>query len=80
MPKNCEVRDGLFTEYRLAVKEWVGSINNLEEAGDFHGQNLFDRVEEMRFRALIAKNVYENHIADHGCGSYAESYDVDIPA
>jgi hypothetical protein len=59
MEKRCETRDRLFNEYREALQEWVASINKLEEE---------DRVEETRFRAMVARHQYENHIADHGCG------------
>ena len=58
MEKRCETRDRLFNEYREALQEWVASINNLEDEA---------HVEETRFRAMVARHQYENHIANHNC-------------
>jgi len=66
LEKHCEMRDHLFSEYRQRVREWVASINTLHERSDY----LEDLVEEKRFRALLARNQYLNHIADHHCSLF----------
>jgi hypothetical protein len=62
----CEIRDRLFGEYRDGVKVWVESVNSLVD----HDRQWEERVEEARFRALVAKSQYENHIAEHDCALF----------
>ena len=63
----CKTRDRLFTEYRQTVKEWVESINKLEDEKNVYNERMLDRVDEMRFRANLAKTLYENHLTHHNC-------------
>jgi hypothetical protein len=63
----CQERERLFADYREAVTLWVASVNILADQSDLSDQNLTSRIEEKRFNALIAKDLYENHIAAHDC-------------
>lgn len=68
MERACRSRDRLFVAYRHAVRDWVAAINCLGK--NTHDPNLMGRIEDTRFRALTARAAYQNHVADHGCGSY----------
>jgi hypothetical protein len=68
--KRCDARDRLFADYRQALQEWVASIKRLDDETNVHNQRLFDRVEEFRFRTLLARDQYANHIANHRCGIF----------
>jgi hypothetical protein len=69
--KPCPSRDRLFAEYREGVKEWVASVNKIENP--INGQRLMAAIENSRFRALTAKAQYKSHVVEHDCGSFTEA-------
>jgi hypothetical protein len=60
----CSVAMALYDDYRRAVRAWARSINALEDGADLQ---MFARIDEDRFRAMLAKYLYHNHLAEHVC-------------
>jgi hypothetical protein len=63
----CPTKYRLFMEYRQAVAEWVATVNKLDERAMEFDSRVMDRIDELRFRALAARALYEKHVADDGC-------------
>lgn len=64
---HCHVGRRLFLEYRTAVRDWMNSIKELKYD---HAQQLLERIEEDRLSAMRARDLYLEHVAEHGCAKW----------